>query len=159
MGSLPDVHAYTFASIHIHPFIINNIHAWIRLIYRSPKSLQHLTLSEKHERRRAYSSWCSFLRRVGVSEDKRGSPHQPLEQTLRNVSGKGPSNWPIHQPKSYKTKSFDGIDQDKMMVLEARIRVIEGVNLYELVQATKMSMVPNVVVLKKFLCSWIHQIH
>ena len=55
--------------------------------------------------------------------------------------------------KSYKTKSFDGIDQDKMMVLEARIRVIEGVNLYELVQATKKCMVPNVVVLKKFLCS------
>ena len=40
------------------------------------------------------------------------------------------------------------IDQDKMTALEARIRAIEGVDLYDLVKATKMCLVPNVVVPK-----------
>jgi hypothetical protein len=52
--------------------------------------------------------------------------------------------------KSHKTKSSDGIDQNKMAALEARIRAIEGVDLYDPVQATKMCLVPNVVVPKKF---------
>lgn len=40
------------------------------------------------------------------------------------------------------------IDQDKMTALEARIRAIKGVDLYDLVKATKMCLVPNVVVPK-----------
>jgi hypothetical protein len=52
--------------------------------------------------------------------------------------------------KSYKTKSSDGIDQDKIAALEARIRAIEGVNLYDPVRAVEMCLVPNVVVPKKF---------
>jgi hypothetical protein len=52
--------------------------------------------------------------------------------------------------ESHKTKSSNDIDQDKMAALEARIRVIEGVDLYDLVRATEMCLVPNVVVPKKF---------
>nr|XP_034903475.1 uncharacterized protein LOC118040612 [Populus alba] len=52
--------------------------------------------------------------------------------------------------ESHKTKSSDGIGQDKMAALEARIRAIEGVELYDLVRAAKMCLVPNVVVPKKF---------
>jgi hypothetical protein len=33
--------------------------------------------------------------------------------------------------ESYKTKSSNDIDQDKMTTLEARIRAIEGVDLYD----------------------------
>jgi hypothetical protein len=36
------------------------------------------------------------------------------------------------------------------MVLEARIRFIEGVDLYDPVQAAKMYLVPNMVVPRKF---------
>jgi hypothetical protein len=36
-----------------------------------------------------------------------------------------------------------------MATLEARIRAIEGVDMYDLVQVVKMSLVLNVVVLKK----------
>jgi hypothetical protein len=32
--------------------------------------------------------------------------------------------------ESHKAKSYDSIDQDKMEALEAKIRVIEGVDLY-----------------------------
>ena len=52
--------------------------------------------------------------------------------------------------KSHKTKSSDGIGQDKMAALEARIRAIEGVELYDPVRAAEMCLVPNVVVPKKF---------
>ena len=54
--------------------------------------------------------------------------------------------------ESHKTKSSNGIDQDKMAVLEARIRAIEGVDLYDPVRATEMCLVPNVVS-RKILCS------
>jgi hypothetical protein len=116
-----------------------------------------------------------------------------LEQTLRNVSGEGPSNQlaifiqppataqpeetmgehgqePPHNPtfmhsmppaptpavidpfanESHRTKSSNGIDQDKMAALEARIRAIEGVDLYDPVRAAEMCLVPNMVVPKKF---------
>jgi len=33
--------------------------------------------------------------------------------------------------ESHKRKSFDDIDQDKMVTLEARIKAIEGVDLYQ----------------------------
>jgi hypothetical protein len=55
--------------------------------------------------------------------------------------------------ESHKTKSSNGIDQDKMAALEARIRAIEGVDLYDPIRATKMCLVPNVVVPKKFRVS------
>jgi len=53
--------------------------------------------------------------------------------------------------ESHKTKSSNGIDQNKMAALEARIRAIEGVDLYDPLRATKIGLVPNVVVSKK-LC-------
>lgn len=37
--------------------------------------------------------------------------------------------------ESHKRKSFNGIDQNKMATLEAIIKAIEGVNLYDLAQA------------------------
>jgi len=48
--------------------------------------------------------------------------------------------------ESHKTRSSNNIDQDKMATLEARIRAIEGVDLYDLVKAAKMCLVPNIVV-------------
>ena len=50
--------------------------------------------------------------------------------------------------ESHKTKSSDDID--KMAALEARIRAIEGLDLYDPVRAAEMCLVPNVVVPKKF---------
>jgi hypothetical protein len=52
--------------------------------------------------------------------------------------------------ESLNVTSYDTIDQDKMAMLEPKIRVIEGVDLYDLVRATKICLVPNVVVPKKF---------
>jgi hypothetical protein len=52
--------------------------------------------------------------------------------------------------ESHKTKSSNDIDQDKMAALEARIRAIEGVGLYDPVRVAEMCLVPNVVVPKKF---------
>jgi hypothetical protein len=52
--------------------------------------------------------------------------------------------------ESHKTKSSNDIDQDKMAALEAQIRAIEGVDLYDPVRATEMCLVPNVVIPKKF---------
>jgi hypothetical protein len=52
--------------------------------------------------------------------------------------------------ESHRTKSSNGIDQDKMAALEARIRAIEGVDLYDPVRAAEMCLVPNMVVPKKF---------
>ena len=52
--------------------------------------------------------------------------------------------------ESHKTKLFDGIDQDKMAALEVRIRAIERVDLCDPVRASKMCLVLNMVVPKKF---------
>ena len=52
--------------------------------------------------------------------------------------------------ESLNVTSSDTIDQDKMAMLEPKIRVIEGVDLYDLVRATKICLVPNVVLPKKF---------
>jgi hypothetical protein len=52
--------------------------------------------------------------------------------------------------ESHKAKSYDSIDQDKMEALEAKIRIIEEVDLYDPVQAAEMCLVSNVVVPKKF---------
>ena len=51
---------------------------------------------------------------------------------------------------SHKTQLSDDTDHDKMAVLEARIRAIEGVDLYDPVRAVEMCLVPNVVIPKKF---------
>jgi hypothetical protein len=48
--------------------------------------------------------------------------------------------------ESHKTRSSNNIDQDKMATLEARIRAIEGVDLYDPVKAAKKCLVPNMVV-------------
>ena len=53
--------------------------------------------------------------------------------------------------ESHKAKSSDNISQDKTTVLEARIRVIEGVNLYDPIRAAEMCLVPNVVVPNEFI--------
>jgi len=53
--------------------------------------------------------------------------------------------------ESHKTKSSNGIDQDKMTALEARIRAIERIDLYDPVRAAEMCLVPNVVVPKSFV--------
>jgi hypothetical protein len=55
--------------------------------------------------------------------------------------------------ESHKANSSDSIDQDKIQVLEARIKVIEGVDLYDPVRAAKMCLIPNMVVSKKFRVS------
>jgi len=52
--------------------------------------------------------------------------------------------------ESHKKKSSDDIDQDKMAALEARIRAIKGVDLYDPVQAAGICLVLNVVVPKRF---------
>jgi hypothetical protein len=52
--------------------------------------------------------------------------------------------------ESHQAKSSDSLDQEKIAVLEARIKVIEGVDLYDPVRAAEMCLVPNVVVPKKF---------
>jgi len=51
----------------------------------------------------------------------------------------------------YKTKSSDDIEQNKMAMLEAKIKVVKGVDLYNLVQVVKMCLIPNMVLPKKFL--------
>eukprot|EP00258_Populus_trichocarpa_P039875 XP_024455894.1 uncharacterized protein LOC112327337 [Populus trichocarpa] len=52
--------------------------------------------------------------------------------------------------ESHKAKSSDNIDQAKIEALEARLKAIEGVDLYDLVRAAEMCLVPNMVVPKKF---------
>ena len=50
----------------------------------------------------------------------------------------------------YKTNSSDDIEQNKMAMLEAKIKAIKGVDLYNPVQVVKMCLVPNMVLPKKF---------
>lgn len=49
-----------------------------------------------------------------------------------------------------KKKISNDIDYDKMTVLEARIKIIEGLDLYDLVQAMKICLVLNMVIPKIF---------
>ena len=55
--------------------------------------------------------------------------------------------------ESHKTKSSDNIVQAKIEALEAKLKVIEGVDLYDPVRAIETCLVPNVVVLKKLCVS------
>ena len=57
---------------------------------------------------------------------------------------------PTPTPTPTVIEASEGINQDKMATLEARIRVIEGVNLYDPVEAAEMCLVPNVIIPKKF---------
>ena len=43
--------------------------------------------------------------------------------------------------ESHKAKSSDSLDQEKIAALEARIKVIEGVDLYDPVRAAEMCLV------------------
>jgi len=52
--------------------------------------------------------------------------------------------------ESHKAKSSDSFDQAKIEALEARLKVIEEVDIYDPVRAAEMCLVPNVVVPKKF---------
>jgi hypothetical protein len=52
--------------------------------------------------------------------------------------------------ESYQAKSSDNINQAKIEVLEARLKVIEEVDSYDPVRAIEMCLVPNVVIPKKF---------
>jgi hypothetical protein len=47
--------------------------------------------------------------------------------------------------ESHKAKSSNSIDQDNIEALEARIKVIIGVDLYDLVRLIEMCLVPNIV--------------
>ncbi|KAL3573191.1 hypothetical protein D5086_027095 [Populus alba] len=89
-----------------------------------------------------------------------------LEQTLGNTSGEGPFNRPSVTPaptlivikvsvnEPHKAKSSDSIDQAKIEALEAKLKVIEGVDLYDLVRAAEICLVPNIIVPKKFRLKW-----
>jgi len=84
-----------------------------------------------------------------MSEHGQEPPHNPTF-----VQSATPAPNPVVMDafanESRKAKSSDSIDQDKMEALEARLRVIEGVDLYDPVRAAEMCLVPNVVVPKKF---------
>jgi len=61
-----------------------------------------------------------------------------------------PMTLDIFATKSHKIKYFKDIEYDKITTLEVRVKAIEGVNLYDPVRATKMCLILNVVVSKKF---------
>jgi len=64
-----------------------------------------------------------------------------------------PTVMEVFANESHKANSSDSIDQDKIQALEARIKVIEEVDLYDPVRAVETCLVPNVVVPKKFRVS------
>jgi hypothetical protein len=52
--------------------------------------------------------------------------------------------------KSHGFKSFGHPKQDKWVAWEERFRVVEGFDVYDLVRAAEICLVPNVVVPKEF---------
>ena len=52
--------------------------------------------------------------------------------------------------ESHKAQLSDNTDQDKMVMLETRIRAIKGAYLYDPMKAIEMCLVPNIVVPRKF---------
>jgi hypothetical protein len=84
-----------------------------------------------------------------MSEHRQKPPHNPAF-VHSMPSAPAPAVINPFANESHKTKSSNDIDQDKMTTLEARIRAIKGVDLYDPVQAAGMCLVPNVVVPKKF---------
>ena len=79
-------------------------------------------------------------------EEVTGERVQEPQQNPAVVQSAAPT--PAASPTIITTSEV--INQDKMATLEARIRVIEGVNLYDLVHAAEICLVPNVVIPKKF---------
>jgi hypothetical protein len=86
------VHIHIFASINIHPFLVNNIYTCIRLKYRSPKSLHtRLRLRNIEDKECAHrdAHFQEELKSLKVSVARFTSL---FEQALRNSSSEGPSN-------------------------------------------------------------------
>jgi hypothetical protein len=52
--------------------------------------------------------------------------------------------------ESWKDKMIKEDDLKKLATLEQRMRAIERTSLYDLINATKMCLVPNMVIPKKF---------
>jgi len=52
--------------------------------------------------------------------------------------------------ESYGVKSFGHPKQDKWVAWEEKFRVVEGFDVYDLVRAAKICLIPNVVVPKEF---------
>lgn len=52
--------------------------------------------------------------------------------------------------ESLKIRYFKDIEYEKLAALEARVRAIKGGDLYYLVRAVRICLVPNMVVPKKF---------
>jgi hypothetical protein len=52
--------------------------------------------------------------------------------------------------ESHKIKYSNDVDYDKIIASETRVKTIEGVDLYDPVQATKICPVLNVFIPKKF---------
>jgi len=61
--------------------------------------------------------------------------------------------------KSFKIKYSKDIEYERITTLEVRVRAIKGVDLYDLIQAVIIYLVPNMIVLKKFCVPKIHQIY
>jgi hypothetical protein len=84
-----------------------------------------------------------------MSEHGQEPQHNPTFMQL-TTPAPAPAVMDAFANESHKAKSSNSIDQDKVEALEARIRVIEGVDLYDPVRAAEMCLVSNVVVPKKF---------
>jgi hypothetical protein len=84
-----------------------------------------------------------------MSENGQEPQHNPIF-VQSSTPAPAPAVVDAFANESHKVKSSDSIDQDKMKALEARIRVIEEIDLYDPVQTVKMCLVPNMVVPKKF---------
>jgi len=50
----------------------------------------------------------------------------------------------------YEVKPSDHSNQDKWSTLEERLKVVEGFDFYDLIRATKICLVSNVIMSKKF---------
>ena len=92
---------------------------------------------------------------TSVQPEERMSEHgQEPQQNPTFVQSTTPAPSPTvvkaSANESHKAKSSDSIDQAKIEALEARLKAIEGIDLYDPVRAAEMCLVPNVVVPKKF---------
>jgi hypothetical protein len=84
-----------------------------------------------------------------MSEHSQEPEHNPVF-VQSTTPAPAPAIMDAFANESHQAKSSDSLDQEKIAAQEARIKVIEGVDLYDLVRATEMCLVPNVVVSKKF---------